>query len=62
MTIIVALILIAFLASTVWTVVNAFRYWKGRPKLTVMDHILLAFGVLNGVLLSGLVFAFIYYS
>lgn len=54
-----ALILV-YLIAVVWGVRNAFHYWGGPPKLTIMDHVLLAAGVLHAIALVVGLALFIY--
>lgn len=50
-TIIVAILGLLLLTGVVWGIRNAFFYWRSDRKLGVGDHILLAAGVFNGLLL-----------
>lgn len=56
----IGVLVLVYLTAVVWGVRNAFHYWGGPPKLTVMDHILLATGVLHGIALVAAIGLFIY--
>ncbi|MEM6772642.1 MAG: hypothetical protein AAF597_18835 [Bacteroidota bacterium] len=56
---VVAFVLL-YLICAIWGVRNAIHYWGGPPKVTVVDHVLLAAGVLNGLILLAGVVLFIY--
>lgn len=56
----VIILIVGCLVAVAWGARNAIHYWGGPPKVTVVDHVLLAAGVLNGLILVTAIARFIY--